>query len=268
MDKRITMSALVSSLRPGDLVAFGGGGLLGSLDRKPMAAAKAIGANGPSELRIVTFLGGAEVDLLIGLGKVSRLSFSYMGIDFFGLAPNFRRARETGTLEVVEYSEFMILTGLDATAKRVPFLPTHHGLGTDILKTSTAPFRVFECPITGQPLVAVPAIEPDIVVIHVNMADEAGNAVIRGDAYADMFLVRAAKKVFLTAERVVKELPNDEATRRATLISRVWVDGVCEAPQGARFTALYPEYPCDIVAVEEYVKRSGERSWLEDWASS
>jgi glutaconate CoA-transferase subunit A len=268
MDKQLSMAGLVGSLRSGNLIAFGGGGLLGSFDRKPMAAAKAIAVDGPSNLHALVFLGGPEIDLLIGLGKLSSLSFSYVGLDVLGLAPNFRRAREEGKLKVIEYSEFMILAGLEATTKRVPFMPTRHGLGTDVIRTETAPFKVFDCPLTGAPLVAVPAIQPDVAIVHVNVADEAGNAVIRGDAYADLLLIRAAQKVYLTAERVVKSLPQDEATRRATLISRIWVDGVCEAPLGARYTSLYPDYPCDVEAAQEYLARSSERTWLESWAAN
>jgi glutaconate CoA-transferase subunit A len=253
MDKQLSMAGLVGSLRSGNLIAFGGGGLLGSFDRKPMAAAKAIAVDGPSNLHALVFLGGPEIDLLI---------------DVLGLAPNFRRAREEGKLKVIEYSEFMILAGLEATTKRVPFMPTRHGLGTDVIRTETAPFKVFDCPLTGAPLVAVPAIQPDVAIVHVNVADEAGNAVIRGDAYADLLLIRAAQKVYLTAERVVKSLPQDEATRRATLISRIWVDGVCEAPLGARYTSLYPDYPCDVEAAQEYLARSSERTWLESWAAN
>ena len=263
MDKRISMMTLVSSLRQGDLMAFGGGGLLGSFDRKPMAAAKAIALNGPSDLRALVFLGGPEIDLLIGLGKLRSLTFAYIGLDVLGLAPNFRRAREAGTLEVTEYSEFMILAGLDATTKCVPFMPTRHGIGTDILRIKNTPLKVFNCPLTREPLVAVPAIKPDVAIIHVNLADEAGNAVIKGDAYADVLLARAASKVYLTAERIVKELPQDETT----LISRIWVDGVCEAPLGAHYTSLYPDYRSDIEAAKEYLANSTERNWLESWAA-
>lgn len=268
MDKRISLSQLVASIREDDLIAFGGGSLLGSLQRKPMAAAKALAVSSLAQIRAVVFLGGPEVDLLIGIGKVSKLSFSYMGLDNFGLAPHFRLARQNGTLDVVEYSEYMILAGLTAAIKNVPFMPTRHGLGTDVLRTPTAPFKVFSCPLTSEPLVAVPSIKPDVALIHVNAADEAGNGLIVGDAYADLLMMRAAKKVYLTAERVVKNLPTDRISLRARVISRLWVSGVCETPRGAHFTALYPDYQLDYEAIDQYRKFATEKGWLQNWASA
>lgn len=266
MDKRISMQQLVGSIREGDLIAFGGGSLLGSLQRKSMAAAKAIALYGPSHVRAVVFLGGPEVDLLIGVGKMSCLSFSYVGMDDFGLAPNFRKGRQDGSLKVVEYSEYMILAGLTATIKNVPFMPTRSGMGTDVMTTPTSPFKIFKCPITSQDLVAVPAIAPDIALVHVNVADELGNGLIIGDAYADILMIKAAKKVFLTAEKVVKRLSDEHGQGRT--ISRLWVDGVCETPKGAHFASLYPDYYCDFDAVHQYVANAHDRNWLNDWLSS
>ncbi len=131
------MDELVSSIRKDDLIAFGGGGI----QRKPVAAAAAIARSKLSDLEVASFLGGPEVDLLIGMGKVRRLHFAFVGFDSFGLAPNFRAARQRGELEIVEYSEGLMMTAYEAAAKRLPFLPSRFGLGTDIVDTPTSPFR-------------------------------------------------------------------------------------------------------------------------------
>lgn len=256
------MEDLIGRIGPEHSIAFGGGGL----QRKPMAAAQAIARSALTNLHLITFLGGPEVDLLLGLGKARRLDFGFVGFDAYGLAPNFRKLREAGALEVVEYSEATMLAAFEAGAKRLPFLPTRFGLGTDILKTATSPFRSFACPLTGETLLAVPALIPDIAIVHVNVADRHGNALIASDAYADPLILRAAKQRYLTAERVVEDLPRD-ASRRNTFISRLWVDGVVEAPGGGGMTAVFPDYRFDLPRVLEYQKRATDRAWLESFVA-
>src|SRR5947209_19689090 len=127
MKKQLSLPEVVGNLAPGTRIAFGGGGI----QRKPMAAALAVANSGAADLHVITFLGGPEVDVLVGLGKVKRLEFAFVGFDAYGLAPNFRRARESGAIEVVEYSEGTMLAAFEAAAKGLPFLPTRFGLGTE-----------------------------------------------------------------------------------------------------------------------------------------
>jgi glutaconate CoA-transferase subunit A len=262
MDKRLTLTELVAAIAPGQSIAFGGGGL----QRKPMAAVKAIAASALTDIPVISYLGGPEVDLLIGLGKVRSLAFAFVGFDAYGLAPNFRKAREAGTLDVIEYSEATMLAAFEAAAKRLPFIPTRFGLGTAIMTTRSSPLKPFTCPISGETLVAVPALKPDIAIVHVNEADRAGNAVIHSDAFTDPLLVRAARKTFLTAERVVDRLPATQS-RRSTFISRMWVSGVIEAPRGAGLTVVYPDYGLDLPAVLEFQKHATDRAWLDSYVA-
>ena len=257
VSKRIGLEEMVASIGKDDLVAFGGGGI----QRKPVAAAAAIARSGLKDLEVASFLGGPEVDLLIGLGKVRRLHFAFVGFDAFGLAPNFRAARQRGDIEIVEYSEGLMMAAYEAAAKRLPFLPSRFGLGTDLLNTATSPFRQFACPLTGEQLLAVPALSPDLAIVHVNEADEMGNALIHSDAFADMLLVQAAKRVVLTAERIVDEIPG-ERRGRSTFISRLWVDHVVEAPRGGGFSAVFPDYRFDLPRLLDYQKNATDAAWL------
>ncbi|MBM3523155.1 MAG: CoA transferase subunit A [Alphaproteobacteria bacterium] len=258
MNKQISLAELVGEIRDGTRLALGGGGL----QRKPMAAVRAIASSSARDLDLVAFLGGPDCDVLIGMGKVRRLTFAYLGFDAYGLAPCFRKARETGTLEAIEYSEASMLAGFDAAAKNLPFLPTRFGLGTDITRTPTSPFATIACPFTGETLLAVPALRSDVAILHAYEADRAGNAVLMGDAYADGMIARTAKRCFVTAERVVDRIARDHS-RRSTLISRLWVSGVVEAPGGARFTAQFPDYPLDIEAMLAYQAKAIDAVWLE-----
>src|SRR6478752_6287810 len=137
MDKRLSLQDFVAGIKPGASIAFGGGGI----QRKPMAAAAAIARSQLTNLDIISFLGGPEVDLLLGLGKIRHLWFAFVGFDMLGLAPNFRRARESGAITVTEYSEGTMLAAFEAAAKNLPYLPTRFGLNTDLLNTSTSPFK-------------------------------------------------------------------------------------------------------------------------------
>lgn len=261
MDKRIELSNMVEAVRDDDLVSFGGGGLL----RKPMGAACALAASAISKIRVAAFLGGPEVDVLIGAGKISAISYAFVGMDFLGLSPNFRVARENASLTAYELSEVIAIRGFEAAAKNIPFFPTRSGLGVDLLDTSTTPLRRFSCPVTGAQLVAVPATVPDIAFLHVNVADHSGNCIILGDAFIDPLVARAAKKTFVTAEKVVEKLPKEHGPGRANYISRIWVDGVCELPGGASFTSMYPDYPVNLEAAMDYQKNATNPDWLAEF---
>jgi glutaconate CoA-transferase subunit A len=256
--KRISLDAMVASLSSDDVIAFGGGGL----QRRPVAAAAAIARSDLHDLDIVSFLGGPEVDLLIGMGKVRRMRFAFVGFDSFGLAPNFRAARQRAEIEAVEYSEGLMMTAFEAAAKRLPFLPSRFGLGTDLVNTPTSVFKPFACPLTGEQLLAVPPLAPDVAIVHVNEADEMGNALIHSDAYADLLLVQAASRVILTAERIVDEIPS-ERRGRSTFITRLWVDNVIEAPGGGGFSAVFPDYRFDLPKVLDYQKNATDAAWLK-----
>lgn len=261
MAKTTTLEKAIPTIARGSSVAFGGGGI----QRKPMAAAKALAAAPVNDLAVVTMLGGPDVDVLIGAGKVRELHFAFVGFDAFGLAPNFRKAREAGELRAVEYSEATILAAFEAAAKNLPFLPTRFGLDTDITETPTAPFRRVVCPFTGEELLAVPPLAPDVAFIHANVADRHGNAVIVGDGYADPLLLQAAKRTFVTAERIVDELPDDPAIAGGTFLSRLWIEGVIEAPRGGGMTAVYPDYRFDLPKVLEYQKWATNPEWFSAW---
>lgn len=259
MNKRMTLEEMVGAIRPGSMVAFGGSGL----QRKPMAAAKAMARMLPETVDLAVMLGGPEVDLLIGAGKVRKLHFAYVGFDRFGMAPNFRKAREKGEIHAVEYSEGTILSAFDAAAQLLPFMPSRRAQGTALLTMENSPFRLFDCPISGETLVAVPALAPDVLFLHVNEADASGYGVILGDPFIDPLLARAAKRVFLTCDRLVDSVP--QPASRAALVSRMWVDGVCEVPRGAAPTGMFPSYTPDARTIVEYQERATDKEWLSSF---
>lgn len=190
---------------------------------------------------------------LTGNGKtLARVDSAYIvGLEARGLSPHARRVMESGEVEVTEWTNYALAVRLQAAAMGVPFLPARSMLGTDTFRHSAA--KSIRCPFTGETLVALPALYPDVAAIHVHEADRFGNCCIRGTSVADLELGRAAKRLIVTCERLV----SDEMFRRdpnRTAIPFFCVDAVCEVPFGS-----YPgNMPGEYFSDEEHLRR-----WLE-----
>jgi len=246
-DKRMTIDEVVAQLESGMTIGIGGWGPR----RKPMALVRAILRSDLTDLHLVSW-GGADVGLLARAGKIRRLTYAFVSLDSIPLEPNFQKARQEGTIpEVVELDEGMFQTGLRAAAQRLPFLPMRAGLGSDVLvnnpwiKTVESPY---DAPDGGrETLVAVPALELDVALVHLNRADRHGNATYLGpDPYFDDLFAMAAQRTYLSVEQVVDTagLTVDTPVQRL-LLSRMLVDGVVETPNGAHFTTCTPDYERD-----------------------
>ena len=166
-----------------------------------------------------------------------RCDIAYIiGLEARGMSPQSRRYLESGKVTVCEWTNAGIYWRYQAAALGVPFVPGRSMLGTDTLKHSAA--KVAECPYTGKPFALFPALYPDVALVHVHEADVYGNARFRGISIADQTLVRAAKRVILTAERLIStdEIRNDPSQTRIPYFT---VDAVCESPYGS-FPANMP----------------------------
>ena len=180
--------------------------------------------------------------------------YGFVSLDSIPLEPHFRRAREEGRIEAVEYDEGMLQWGLYAASLRLPFLPTRAGLGSDVLTINPHLLLVRSPYADGEELVAMPAIELDVALIHMNRADARGNGQYLGpDLYFDDLFCGAARERFMSCERIVA---SDELLREGTFhtlrINRSMIDGVVEAPNGAHFTECPPDYERDEAFQREY----------------
>jgi glutaconate CoA-transferase subunit A len=143
-------------------------------------------------------------DQLIGAGCVSRVIGAWVGNVSAGLGHNYRRAVEKqvpAPLEVQDHSNLTIAFGLHAAALGVPYLPAHSLLGTD-LPRSNPTFRSAADPWSGAPLLLVPAIRPDVAILHVQRADEEGHAHVWGTLGVTRPAAFAARRVILVAEEI------------------------------------------------------------------
>ncbi|MEY2399861.1 MAG: glutaconate CoA-transferase, subunit [Actinomycetota bacterium] len=247
-DKRTTEDEVVASLADGMTVAVGGWGSR----RKPMSMVRAIARSSLKDLTIVSY-GGPDVGMLCAAGKVKRVVYAFVSLDTIPLEPHFRAARQTGAIEDEPLDEGMFLLALQAAAWRVPFLPTRVGLGSDLFRDNpTLKTITYE----GEELVAVPALELDAALIHQNRGDGRGNGQFLGpDIYFDDLMVQAAPtgRRFMSVERIVDTTDMaKEGSHHTQRISRMSIDGVIEAPNGAHFTSCAPDYERDEAFQKEY----------------
>lgn len=258
-DKRLTEDEAVARLTSGMTVGIGGWGSR----RKPMSLVRAILRSDLTDLHVVTY-GGPEVGMLAAAGKLAKLTFAFVAPDVGPAAvlePHFRAARQGGALQSVELDEGMLLLGLQAAAWRVPFLPTRVGLGSDLqlvdpdLRTVRSPYPGPDGG-EGEELIAQPAIHLDAALVHLNVADERGNAAFTGpDLYFDDLLLEAAAQRFVSVERVVPpgELVAAAGDVTRLRVSRMWVDGLVLAPNGAHPTSCDPDYERDEAFQKTYL---------------
>ena len=201
---------------------------------------------------------GPDVGLLVASGQAKRVVTGFASLDSIALEPHFRRARQSGTVELTELDEGMLHWGLLAAAHRLPFLPIRAGLGSGVLEVNPE-LRTVRSPYgdpfgLGEELVAVPALKLDAALVHMNRADAAGNAQYLGpDPYFDDLFCLAADRAFVSCEDIVPTADLLAAgPPQSLLINRAMVHGVVPAPRGAHFTSCVPDYPRDEAFQAEY----------------
>jgi glutaconate CoA-transferase subunit A len=254
----MTTADVVGELRDGMTIGIGGWGAR----RKPMALVREILRSPLTDLTVVSY-GGPDVGMLCAAGKVRKLIFGFVSLDVIPLDPHFRAARQAGALEVMELDEGMLQWGLRAAMIRLPFLPTRAGLACDVerlnpaLKTIRSPYD------DGETLLAMPALRLDAALVHVNHADERGNAQILGpDPYFDDLFCGAATRRYVTCERIVDTAQLAELGCLHTLvINRSMVDGVVEVPFGAHPTSCGPRYGIDHEHLTTYAGATSAEQW-------
>ncbi len=252
-DKRMSIADIVAELRDGMTIAIGGW----ATRRKPMALIRAIARSDLKDLTVISY-GGPDVGMLAASGKIGKLIFAFVSLDHIPIEPHFKAARQAG-LDVWEMDEGMLHWGLRAAAMRLPFLPTRVGIGTAVaddpqFKTVTSPYA------DGETLLAMPAIRPDVALLHVHRADEKGNVLtLSTDPFFDELMARASERAFVTTEKLVETadlgLPGNA---RYHLVERPLITGVAEAPFGAHPTSAAPDYQLDLRHLKTYAAAEGE----------
>lgn len=238
----------IGPLSAGAVVAVGGS----PAARKPLAAVDALAEAGVRGLELLTFTGSLDVERLIGAGCLHAVRASHVSLGEAGRAQVFETAVQEGTVADLEESEWMLLGRLRAAASGLPFLPTRAGLGSELV--AARGLREVADPYTGVPYLAVPALAPDLALIHAWRADAAGNVQMPWPpahlADVDVLMARAARRVVVTVERIVSAAEVADTAERTVLFG-FEVSAVVEAPRGAWPTASPPDYEADLAAMRK-----------------
>ena len=188
-----------------------------------------------SELRGLTLVsyGGADVGMLCAADKLRKLVFAFVSLDFIPLEPYFRQARQSGSLEVMEIDEGLLLLGLRAAAWRLPYIPTQVGLSTDIVDTNPE-IKLVDSPYDDREWLAMSALRLDAALLHVDHADSRGVCQISGpDHYMDDMFARAAQRTYVSCDELV-DSRYFHAPEQARLVfwERAVTTGVAHIPGG------------------------------------
>lgn len=245
-DKRVSLAEAASLVSDDATVALGGG----LSARLPMALVRELVRQGRRGLHLVGSAHSIDVDLLVAVAAVRRCEESYVGFEQdLGLAPAYRRAAEQGTIEVAESCCATILAQLRAAEMGLPFLPVRGVRGSDIVRLHPE-YAEVTCPFTGETLVAVPALRPDVALLHAPAGDRYGNLHLEQPYVLDERFASASRLVVATVDELVS---TGEVTAAGVTIPAHLVAAVTEVPYGAHPSSCYPRYAYDRAHLREYV---------------
>lgn len=233
-----------------DGMTIGIGGFINS--SHPMLVVRGLIKRGVKNLTVVgAASSGLEIDLLIAAGCARQVVAPYVGGE--GLAPigpAFRAAVERGQVEVFELDEAMYYAALRAAAQRVPFNPWRSGVGTSFPEMNPA-IKIFQDPVSGETLLAIPAVDIDIAFLHAAVSDPYGNVQYIGHGYGDRAIYAAADQTYVQVEQVVS---NEEIRREPLKTAIPGADGIIRARFGAHPYSSPGHYIEDQEHIRSYVR--------------
>ena len=248
-EKVVSLEEAASFVHDGDSVGIGGS----TMSRTPMGLIWALIRAKRKNLSCSRCITSSDGDLLYGSGVSDHIITSWFsqGI-LWGVSKVLRHHVESGKARFDEWSHLAMGMRFRAGAMGVPFLPIRSMLGSDVLKQRTETKEI-DCPFTGEKLLLVPALNPDVALIHVQRCDAYGNAQMDGLQFMDIDLAMAANRVILTTERIVS---NDQIRRAPdqTKIPFFAVDAVVELPFGCAPHECYGVYEPMMKHMEYYVE--------------
>lgn len=253
---------VASLIHDGMTIGIGGWGSR----RKPMALVRQVVRSGARGLRIVSF-GGPDVGILCATGQAAEIVHGFVSLDSIPIDPHFAAARQSGAVRNAEYDEGMLVAGLRAASRRLPFEVTRSGAGSDAvtrnpdIRTVTSPYADAEV------LVAMPAVPLDLALLHLDRADATGTAVCLGpDLYFDDLFAGAAARTVVSVDTLVDTsgLLRDAGPTTAVL-DRTLTDIVVVSPGGSGFTSHPPHIARDEQLQRAYVESAASATAWADF---
>ena len=252
-EKLTTIEGAAARVQDGDHVAFGGC----LFSRTPLALVRALLRRHPKGLTISRNLMCYEGEWCMVAGAVDKVVTSWMGIGLpWGLSKIVREYVESGRVPMEEWSHLALGLRYRAAAMGVPFLPSLTMMGSSLVDVGGS--KTIDCPYTGEKLLAVPALFPDVAMLHVHRADRFGNCQIDGYPHMDADLAKAAATVLVTAEAIV---PEDDIRLHPdrTLVPGFMVDALVHVPYGSYPHECYGLYDAEPDHFSAYVERIARR---------
>ncbi len=246
-EKVMSLDEAAGLVADGDHVAIGGC----TLSRTPMAMVWALIRAGRKDLMVSRSITSTEGDLFYGSGASQHILTSWFSQGIvWGVSKVMRHYTENKLARFEEWSHMAIGLRYRAGAMGVPFMPTRTMLGSDVGERIDETHEI-DCPFTGDRLLLVPALNPDVALIHVQRCDAYGNAQMDGLPFMDADIAMAANKVILTTERIVA---NDQIRRSPdqTRIPFITVDAVVEVPYGCAPHECYGVYEPFLPNLDAY----------------
>jgi glutaconate CoA-transferase, subunit A len=265
-EKVMSLDEAAKIVKDGDHVAIGGC----TMSRTPMAMIWALIRARKKNLTISRPITSTEGDLLFASGVSQHVISSWFtqGI-VWGISKVMRHYTENKLARYDEWSHMSIGLRYRAGAMGVPFIPSRSMLGSDVGKRVGDEIKPMTCPFTGEELVLLPALNPDVALIHVQRCDKYGNAQLDGLQFMDIDMAMAANRVILTTERIVS---NDQIRRSPdqTRIPFFTVEAVVEVPMGCAPHECYGLYEPFFDHLDTYAALSkdpieGPRKYLEEY---
>jgi len=234
-----------------------------------VALAKALIRRGVRNLNLVGVpVSGFATDILIGAGCVASVQTSAVSLGEAGFAPRFSAALRAGTIKVIDATCPAIHTMLQASEKGVPFMPLRGLIGSDIL-ANRPDWKVVPNPFAAEgedPIVLLPALNPDFVFFHALMADEEGNVWV-GRRRECATIAHASKRALVTVERVVPGNFLEDERLASGAINATYIGGIAIAERGAHPVALLDEYGFDGAYVSDYARMARSEEGFTAWCA-
>src|SRR5690349_10748230 len=248
--------AVADLVHDGDTVA-----LEGFTHLIPVAAGQELIRQRKRDLTLVRMSPDIVYDQLIGAGCARKLIFSWGGNPGVGSLHRFREAVQQGTLEIEEHSHAGMANRYAAAAAGLPFAVLRGYNGTS-LPEHTDTIKPITCPFTGEQLIAVPALDLDVGIIHAQRADHVGNVQLWGQTGVQKETVLGSRRSIVTVEELVEEL---EPRPNAVVLPRWVVDRVCVVPGGAKPSYAQDYYDRDNVAYKAWDAISRDKAQFDAW---
>jgi acyl CoA:acetate/3-ketoacid CoA transferase alpha subunit len=265
--KLVEMTEAVSTIPDGATLSFGGFGHFGH----PLSFVRELIRQGRGDFTLHAIAECWPAELLTAAGRVRHIDLSNLMFEGLGRVRAICRAVETGQITTDDHSHLGLSLRLLAAGWDMPFLPIRSMGGSDLeyIQTGPAPkYRRIRSPFSDEEVGVVSPVSPDVAVVHVSEADTQGNGIIHGQISVVDAQIRAAKRVIVTAERIVDP---EEIVRNNQLVTvpGILVDQVVHSPYGAYPGGMYGLYDEDMELMDDYYEASRSveavEAYLAEW---